>query len=130
MVALPAGAATRAAPPVTHGASTPSFAAEVASLQGHTVTLSSGATCTVSASTCTVVTSGTSAISSGTVLALAPTGARESHGWLGFIGNAFASVGLAVVIFADPISWPAIGFAGAAYGWQVYTCHGSCGGPW
>lgn len=133
-MALPAGAATKNAPPVTHSVSAPSFASGVASLQGHIVTLSVGATCTVSASTCTVVTSGTSAIPSGTAMALAPIGAREALcGWF-CIGLAVVSaigVGVAIAglgVATGGLAWGGLAIAGVSYGGSVYCITRRTGG--
>lgn len=71
-VALPAGAATKSAPTISHRTSTESFASELANLQGRTVALSNGATCKVSATTCTVVSSGTSSLAIGAVSSVVP----------------------------------------------------------
>ena len=110
---MPAGAATRTAPPVTHSASTPSFAAEVASLQGTTVTLNDGVKCVVSGTTCTVVNSGSAGtVASGTVLILASTsgGIEQAHGfWNDFWGFTSTVIGVAglgtaakVIVAASP----------------------------
>lgn len=96
MVALPAGAATKNAPPVSHSTSAPSFASEVASLQGQTVALSDGVTCTVSGAICTTAL--------GIALTLAPVGAREARcSW--FCVTSLVT-GVLALVSAAPVAVP------------------------
>lgn len=111
MVALPAGAAVKANAGTWHNVRTPSFASEIAALQGRRVTLADGATCTVSATSCTVVSTGASSLIDGTVLPIASTSWVEAHMPVGEaagltigITGAVASIGdflfFTLVIFA------------------------------
>ena len=106
MVALPAGAATKNASPVSHSASTTSFALVVASLQGHTVKLSNGTSCTVSGTSCIVTTSGDGQLTQGTSLTIsANSGGRQSHLVWQIIGFGEGAGGLAESIWFIVMFW-------------------------
>ncbi|NNN00416.1 MAG: hypothetical protein HKL86_01130 [Acidimicrobiaceae bacterium] len=78
-MALPAGATSKAGTTLGQSTSAPTFATELAHLQGKTVALANGATCTVRSTSCTVVSSGPSSLSLGRVLIIAPAGILHDH---------------------------------------------------